>query len=586
MSAPASKVTLEQAAASETLRLAHDPNIVCVGYGLKQVGGQPTMVAALQYHVRSKRASEAEIRALGSTPVAAAVEGYQTDVLPWTMARRTACPSAHRPTGARGDNEEDPLVGGTSTSILGAFMSFPTAYGTLGGICFDASSGASMALSNAHVYGSDTGHDAIQPFTPVSDYVGGAVEWLACGGPLSHLFFWTAPSPLTGILTAAAAGAWVAAAASDAEDPSRWGQRTTTVPAPGVTTTREQIHLEADVPRIPFPGRYWTTATRWDYSRVTNAGATTGSIAQDRPNEHVLVGKRVFTDRAVYAGGDAVRICAQIWTSAGERDPERFVVAHSFPIADPTRAVQRVLHQDYVCARIDSDTDGERSTICLHGFTHQVAGMAQVNFPIIAAPFVFIGEDSSVLLDPGPGNPSGVTALRLPGRPLAFACPPSTHVELKVFHCGTKIHATAISANNSAVDQADAHGEAGEVQTITLSGPEIVRVILDAGDDEGEAYLAEVCIDKRRLDIGPWKGVSTYYTGSFTLPLNEADGKWAVVVVTQSLDQTPTGGDPIQAARQLGGIVDSANVVETGECACEILFDHTFDVRNDVIILK
>jgi hypothetical protein len=35
-------------------------------------------------------------------------------------------------------------------------------------------------------------------------------------------------------------------------------------------------------------------------------------------------------------------------------------------------------------------------------------------------------------------------------------------------------------------------------------------------------------------------------------------------------------GDPIAAARKLGGIVDSANVTETGQCVCEILYDDTF----------
>jgi hypothetical protein len=189
-----------------------------------------------------------------------------------------------------------------------------------------------------------------------------------------------------------------------------------------------------------------------------------------------------------------------------------------------------------------------------------------------------------VLLDPGPGNPSGVTALRLPARPLAFACPPSTHVEIKLFHRGQAVRARAVSANGNTVDQVTSSAAPDVVHTLRLMGPEIVRVVLDVRD--GEAYLAEVCVDKRRIDIDRWKGVSTYYSGTFPLPTNEPDGKWAVVVVTQSLDHTPTGGDPITAARQLGGIVDSANVVETGECVCEILFDHTFDVKAPIILLR
>ena len=577
MQAPSQRPKLEEVAAAESRRLANDPNILCVGYGLKQSQGRATLVAALQYYVRSKLASADEIRRLGSEPVAGDVAGYKTDVIAATIARPAACPDSNRPTGLRGERIEDPLVGGTSTAILGDFSSFATAYGTLGGICFDTSSGAAMALSNAHVYGTETGHDAIQPFPPAGDYAGGAIEWLACGGPLSHLFTWTAPTPLTDILTAAAAGAWVAAAASDAEDPNRWGQRVTPVPAPGVTTSSERIHLEAHVPRIPFPGRHWRTKTRWEYTRTTSAGEVAAAVHETRENEHVLVGKRVFTDHDVYAGGQQVRICAEIWTAAGGH-PARFVVAHCFPIADPGRPVLRVLQNGALCERIDASQERLHGRKCIHGFAHQVQGVAQVNFPLVAAPFVFIGEDASELLDSGPGNPTGVTALRLPGRPLSLACPPGTHVEVGVFHAGAPVHIRAISANGNTVSEADSPGEPGVLHIVRLSGPEIVRLVLKGG--KTKSWVASVCVDKRRLDITPWQGIPTWYSGTFTLPSNEPEGKWAVVVVTQTLDTTPTGGDPIQAARKLGGIVDSANVVETGECACEILYDATFDVKN------
>jgi hypothetical protein len=86
--------------------------------------------------------------------------------------------------------------------------------------------------------------------------------------------------------------------------------------------------------------------------------------------------------------------------------------------------------------------------------------------------------------------------------------------------------------------------------------------------------------------VEKWKGIPTYYGESFRLPLNEPDGN----IVggrggqgSQSLDNTPTGGDPVMAARRLGGIVNSANISETGECACEILFDTTFDVATVVL---
>jgi hypothetical protein len=62
--------------------------------------------------------------------------------------------------------------------------------------------------------------------------------------------------------------------------------------------------------------------------------------------------------------------------------------------------------------------------------------------------------------------------------------------------------------------------------------------------------------------------------------MQEPAGKWAVVVISQSMDLSPTGGDPIAAARRLGGIVNSANIQEEEECVCTMLFDHTFDVRS------
>jgi hypothetical protein len=158
---PSDKLLVDVVAA-EARRCEADPNVACVGFGLKFVKGRPMLRAAVQYHVYRKLASKDEIRAAGSQIVPSQVEGYETDVLEWKVARAANCPGSNPPTGERGGRKEDPLIGGTSTTVLGDFFSFPTGYGTLGGICFDASSGDAMALSNAHVYGDDAGNDAIQ----------------------------------------------------------------------------------------------------------------------------------------------------------------------------------------------------------------------------------------------------------------------------------------------------------------------------------------------------------------------------------------------------------------------------------------
>ena len=560
---------LGEVAASEAQRLAADPNIVCVGFGLKFVKGRPTMEAVLQYYVRAK-GSRGQLRKLKTSAVPKAVGGYRTDVIQLVIQRKMACPGDEKPTGDRGGRKENPLVGGTSTTVLSGFLSYSSGYGTLGGICFDATSGDAMALSNAHVYGDELGSVGIQPWLPLDEYLEAAVKYLLCGGPLSHIVFWTAPSDLTVLLSLATTAAWCAVIASDAEDPSRWGQRTGPVPGPGVRTERERVHIEAEVPHLPFSGRDWRAKTHWDYTRHTTAGSTSASTTEERPNEHVLVGKRAFTDRDVYHPGDRVTICVNLWTPRGVEPIEQFVVAHCFPLVEPDLSTRRVLVPGQLCERVDRELDQRRAPVCVHGFAPQVSGVAQMNFPVVAAPFVLWSKAGETVLQN--------SALRIPkSAAINIACPPSTHVELEVIRKGAPIRAIAFSANGREIAHAQSTAARGK-QKLKLSGPEIVKVAVEGGG--GDGYLAGICADKRIIPAGPWKAVSSYYTGTLDLALRERPGKWAVVVVAQTMDATPTGGDPLAAARRLSGIVNSANVVETGQCACTILFDHTFDVAE------
>lgn len=588
---------LTAVAATESQRLTADPNVVCVGYGLKYVQGRPTPRVALQYHVRRKLADSAAIRDAGSEPISPEVEGYPTDVLEWRVYRALACPGSAQPTGARGDRKEDPLLGGTSTTVLGDFFSFPTGYGTLGGLCFDTASGAAMALSNAHVYGQDVGNDAIQPWLPTQEYLEATAVYLTCGGPLTHLFTWTAPSPLTGILTGAAAAAWVAAIASDAEDPSRWGQRTGTVPASGVLTRREDVAVHATVPSMPFPGRGWVAETAWKYTRTTSGpgAATTATVEARRANDHVLLGKRVLTDRPTYRAGQQVRICAELLSRGVRSSPshevftpppvERFVVAHCFPVRRPDRLVKRVLVADQSgrCGKVEP-----QRPVCVRGFEPQIAGHQQMTFRIVADPFILFSEALStrLMFATESANPSGVDAVRLPGSaPLSISCPPSTHVSLDVFRYGRAVRAVAYSANGRQAASATTTQPQGTLESLSLKGIEIVKVVLQG---DSEAFLAGICADKRpvprELD-GRLLGRTTY-TGTLDLAASEPAGIWGVIVVSQTLDQTPTGSDPVEAARSLGGIVDSAHVVENGTCRCTMLFDATFTVtRAELTVL-
>jgi len=193
-----------------------------------------------------------------------------------------------------------------------------------------------------------------------------------------------------------------------------------------------------------------------------------------------------------------------------------------------------------------------------------------MNFPIVAAPFVLWSTASSTTLRE--------SSLRIPvSAPLNITCPPSTHVCLEVFHTNKPIRALALSANGQEIDRAESTDEQGVLQTLELTGPEIVRVAVEGGG--GEGFLSTICSDKRMIEGKRWKAVSTYYTGAMDLGLREPAGTWAVSVITQTLDHTPTGSDPVAAARRLGGIIDSANVVEVGVCACTLLYDHTLAVQ-------
>lgn len=581
---------LAEAAVAETGRRQGDGNVVCVGFGLKYVKGRPTMQAALQYHVRRKLASDEEIHAAGSERIPAEVDGYPTDVLTWSLDKALACPDSKPPTGERGGRKEDPLVGGTSTTSLSDFHSFPTGYGTLGGLCFDATSGAAMALSNAHVYGFATGSDVIQPWVPTTEYLEAVLEYLTCGGPLTHLFFWTAPSPLTSILTGAATAAWIAAIASDAEDPSRWGQRTGPAPVAGAVTSREKIRLKASVPHMPFPGRVWESDTSWDYARVTSAGTLAAATSDSRPNEHVLMGKRVLTDRPRYTSGDVVTLCAELFDRVDVPASaevftippvERFVVAHCFPLDDPSRVQRRVMAPDRGrCGKAQAP-----EPVCIKGFERQVAGVEEVSFRVIADPFIlFSNAPTTALLDAAASdNPAGVNAIRIPSdTALTVVCPPSTRVQVSVFSQEGPVEAVAFSANGTRADVAQSTGARGAVETIELTGLEIVNVEL-----RGRGYLSGICADKRRLppDLHANEVARSVYTATLKLGAGEPAGTWAVTVVSQTLDNTPTGGDPLQAARSLGGIADSANVVEVGTCACTVLFDATFPVSRAAITI-
>src|SRR5581483_7141907 len=93
---------LTEVADAENRRLADDPNVEGVGYGLRRRRGAVEYEVCIHYVVRQKLADYDEIRALGSEPIPAEVGGYPTDVQQSEVFR--AVKNEGPPTGSRGSH--------------------------------------------------------------------------------------------------------------------------------------------------------------------------------------------------------------------------------------------------------------------------------------------------------------------------------------------------------------------------------------------------------------------------------------------------------------------------------------------------
>ena len=561
------KMSIRDVVRAERERLKDDPNVIGFGFGPKRIKGEKVPGLSLIYIVRVKCDNAEEIEKVGSQPLPEEVAGYLTDVIEQRPASATGTP-----TGDRGSRIEDPLVGGTSTTVLSDWHSFPTGYGTLGGICFDSSSGDAMALSNAHVWGMDAGKDVIQPWMPTGEYLEAVVKLLMCGPVISYILDTTIPSPLTVALTVGAGAAWAAAAASDAEDPSRWGQRVGTVPPAGARTEVERVHLEAELPNRPFAGRPYSMKTTWMYDRETTSGTYSQNITQNLQNEHVLIGKSVWTERDTYHGGERVRICAEVVTDQADRPEDYFVVAHCFPKSEPERIVQRVLVPG-VCKRDKpEDEDEEEGREGFHGFPSIDEPQMEALFPFEIGVFQFNSNRPTIFVR-SEDDPAGVTTLGIQYSEVRISFPPCSHVDVEVYHTFRPVTAKAYDVTGAVVATATTTRRQRVTQTLALDRHDIVQVVVSGGG--GEGYIVGIYIDQEQDDQD---GNRFVYVGNLDLDLREPADKWGIALFVQTVNDVPVGTDPAVAARTIGGITASNNVADLSGCEVVMLLDHVFDV--------
>ena len=558
-----SRQAIAEVAAAERRRLANDPNVMTVGYGLRVRGGEAQYQACLKYRVHKKLAGDHAIRGAGSAHIPAEVEGYPTDVMEAVVAHPLK--NEGPPTGSRGSDIANPLIGGTSTTVLSDWHSFPTGFGTIGGICFDIASPAPMAISNAHVWGTDTGKNCIQPWIPTTEYLTALLKLVACG-PFAFPLDVTMPSPLTAGLAAAAAGAWALAAASDAEDPSRWGQRTGTVPASGVLTTAETIRIAAPLPDMPFAGRSYSTQARWDYTRNTTTGNLSTSIDAARPNEHLLTGKLVWTDHPQYQAGARVQICAEVITTTSN-PAQFFVVARCFPNADPSRLVYRVL------APGQCKLERRAVPVCAQDFPDPMPNIEAADFLVRLGPFCFESGEALRSVAPPPSPPAAGRPLALPKNALRIMLPPGNRVS---FQFGSLKRKLQIVARNSAGVQVATATTTGAADLVTMEAPEIVEVTIAGAHGEGLLYSVCVTKDPNGPQING-KIHRLHYMGFLDLDLAEKKGDWNIMLSVQSRNLSPVDADPIQSSRIIAGVESGAGVFAAGCIAVELL-DHVFHV--------
>ena len=564
-----SRPNLIEACKLENARLVDDPNVLCVGFGLRTRKGKIVEEVCLTYHVYSKLASEAEIKAAGSKPIPIEAHGYPTDVLLAKQSRSSQCPDdPGAPTGDRGTRKENPLVGGTSSTVLSDWHSFPTGYGTLGGICFDRSTGDEMALSNAHVWGEESGKDVIQPWMPVDEYLEAAVKLFLCGAT-AYLFDMVVPSPATIALGAAAAGAWIAACASDEEDPARWGQQETGVPPVGARTAREAIKLRAEVPPVPMAGRAYIAKTTWDYTRITDQGDKSASVTEDRKNKHILMAKRVWTDKPQYGRGSRVQICAELLTQERHKAEDYMVVAHCFPKSNPEDLHKRILKPGQCRIR-------RKRTWSFYGFPPPAKPGEQAPHYTKVDVFQIGTTKATIFYGPVPsGDPHPVTALRIPDGGLHCAVPPCTKVSVKVLHANKPIKIEAFNAAGLKTGQAASTEDEGVVQELIIDTFEITTLKITGGG--GEGYLLGITAEQAYTSDYDKKFQGLYYRGTLDLGLEVNLDEWGIVLYVQTVDNSDKDADPIDAAKNIGGIVTSANISIIG-CAAIMLLDHVFDV--------
>jgi hypothetical protein len=562
METTAVATTLADVAFREGRRLAQDPNICAVGYGAKLRGGAPAGQGTLVFYVREKLRSSHEIAARGSWAVPARVAGFETDVV---AVGHLAAATADRapPTGARGTRIAAPLLGGAATASLGTSLGGPGGYGTIGGLCFDNTTGAPtfapLLLSNAHVWGPGTvATEVIQPPT-ASTIFGAAVSPAVVGQTPLVVQTRLLPALAAPIAFANAMAQTYLVTGGDL-DPMPFGQAATPVAAT-TRTDSEQVTISAPVAGLAPAGRRVSQTVGWTYQRLATAAVLQASSNQPRTQTKLLAARRLFTDKASYtaSAGLPVNLYAEIVPAAGggpgaTSAHQALVLLYPLPAGD--RTIPRLL-------RPAAKQTPPNVTTQFTGFPSPPAKANGVaTFPLFIAGGIAVDCDLSGTFKSVTGLPTGTFAVQLPSgpstSPVRVFVPPSTSVTIDIDPSGlsTLVAQGVNSAGDSVGTVATANGT-GTRKLVTVSASELVEVRLTGA---GTMLLCGVTsLRKPNIETAP---PPLQYAGAANMS-DLTTGHWGASLFVQALDS---------------GLPESANVVEAAIGMQALVVDCQFDV--------
>lgn len=545
--------TLAETAFNEGQRLARDPNICAVGYGIKLRGGEPAAGSGgcLVYFVRQKLRSQKEIADRETWSIADRVDDFVTDVVEVGQLEAASADRA-QPANRRGTLVGAPLVGGTATMGLGTQVPGPGGYGTIGGVCFDSLTNSPLLLSNAHVWGRTVGTEVIQPV--IASTVFGAQVTPAITGTPPTMVQTRIPAALTAPVVFANSVAQTVLIAGSEDDPQVFGQGATAVPAT-TRTVREQVVISVAPAGLAPAGRRLSVVPSWAYQRLSSASAAQVTSSVAHTPSKLLAARRLFSNAASYSAGQTVNLYAEVIPASGgvpATASAHFPLVLLYPFPAGGKFIPRLLRP---AARQVPTTVTTQFT----GFPAP-SRLGSVNLPFtVAGGFTIDSASPATFQAANAGTlPAGTLALKLPAGAVRVFVPPSTQVVLDI-DLRASVGALSAQAVNSAGDNVGtvnipAPGSSGRT-LVTIDASEIVELRLTIA---GTVVLYGVT-SKR---ASPETTAPLSYAGSISADELLPKGKWGASLFVQATDS---------------GITESANLIETAIGLASLSSDCTFD---------